>query len=115
MNFVVLGRDRAGGEARARHRAGHLRYVAGHQAKIVYAGPLLDGGRMVGSLFVFDVADRAALDSYLAEDPYFDPGIFESVEIWESRWMVPERQPGFLEAEAERAEGRSPAAAAGGR
>jgi hypothetical protein len=103
MNFVVLGRDKAGGEARARHRAQHLGYVQGHQSKIVYAGPLLDEGRMVGSLFVFDVADRAALDSYLAGDPYFNPGIFETVEIWESRWMVPEREPGFLAAEAERA------------
>lgn len=103
MNFVVLGRDKAGGEARARHRSDHLRYVEGHQARIVYAGPLLDQGRMVGSLFVFDVADRDVLDSYLAGDPYFNPGIFESVDIWESRWMVPEREPGFLAAEAERA------------
>ena len=104
MHFVVLGRDKAGGEARACHRADHLRYVEGHQATIVYAGPLLEEGRMVGSLFVFDVADRPALDAYLAEDPYFNPGIFETVEIWESRWMVPEREPGFLAAEAERAE-----------
>ena len=102
MNFVVLGRDRTDGEARARHRSAHLRYVEGHQAKIIYAGPLIEDGRMVGSLFVFDLPDRAALDSYLAGDPYFDPGIFESVEIWESRWMVPEREPGFLAAEAER-------------
>jgi uncharacterized protein YciI len=103
MNFVVLGRDRAGGEARARHRADHLLYVEGLQHLIVYAGPLLEEGRMVGSLFVFDVTDRAALDAHLAGDPYFNPGIFETVDIWESRWMVPEREPGFLAAEAERA------------
>ena len=103
MNFVVLGRDREGGLARARHRADHLRYVEGRQDLIVYAGPLLDEGRMVGSLLVFDLPDRAALDAYLAGDPYFDPGIFETVEIWESRWMVPEREPGFLAAEAARA------------
>lgn len=111
MNFVVLGRDKAGGAERARHRSDHLRYVERHQGKIVYAGPLLEEGRMVGSLFVFDVTDRAELDSYLAGDPYFDPGIFETVEIWESRWMVPEREPGFLVAEAERARAQSPAAA----
>ena len=58
---------------------------------------------MIGSIFIFDVPDRAALDSYMAGDPYFDPGIFETVEIYESRWMVPEREPGFLRAEAERA------------
>lgn len=103
MTFVVLGRDAEGGALRARHRADHLRYVAGHQDKIVYAGPLLEDGLMIGSLFVFDVPDRAALDAYLAGDPYFDPGIFATVDIWESRWMVPEREPGFLAAEAERA------------
>jgi uncharacterized protein YciI len=103
MNFVVLGRDPPGAEPRARHRADHLRYVEGRQDLIVYAGPLLEQGRMVGSLFVFDVADRAALDDYLGGDPYFNPGIFETVDIWESRWMVPEREPGFLAAEAEKA------------
>ena len=101
MHFVVLGRDKAGGEPRRRHRAAHLEHVADRQQQIVYAGPLLEEGRMVGSLFVFEVADRAALDACLAEDPYFaGEGIFDSVEIWESRWMVPEREPGFLAAEA---------------
>ena len=103
MNFVVLGRDVPGGAPRRCHRAAHLHYVAGRQGLIVYAGPLLEDGRMVGSIFIFDVADRAALDAYLADDPYFRENIFESVEIWESRWMVPEREEGFLKAEAERA------------
>jgi uncharacterized protein YciI len=103
MTFVVLGRDPPGGAPRARHRADHLCYVEGKQDQIVYAGPLLEDGRMVGSLFVFDVPDRAALDAHLAGDPYFNPGIFETIEIWESRWMVPEREPGLLAAEAERA------------
>lgn len=102
MIFVVLGRDVPGGARRRRCRAAHLDYVAGKQALIVYAGPLLDEGRMVGSLFVFEVADRTALDLYLADDPYFRDGVFQSIEIWESRWMVPEREPGFLKAEAER-------------
>jgi uncharacterized protein YciI len=103
MTFVVLGRDLPGGEARRRHRAEHLGFVAGQQERIVYAGPLIEAGEMVGSLFVFDLPDRAALDAYLAADPYFTAPIFERVEIWESRWMVPEREPGALAAEAQRA------------
>ena len=103
MHFVVIGKDRSE-EARRTRRPAHLEYVAGRQRLILYAGPLIEEGRMVGSLFVFELSDRAALDACLAADPYFaGEGIFESVEIWESRWMVPEREPGFLAAEAERA------------
>ena len=102
MNFVVIGKDK--GDRRRERRAAHLEHVAGWQRLIVYAGPLIEDGRMIGSVFVFDVPDRAALDAYLAGDPYFaDGGIFAAVEIYESRWMVPEREPGFLAAEAERA------------
>src|SRR3954468_21734797 len=103
MMFFLLGRNVPGRAPRRRCRAAHLDYVAGKQALIVYAGPLLDDGKMVGSLFVFEVPDRAALDAYLADDPYFRDGVFSSVDIWESRWMVPEREEGLLKAEAERA------------
>jgi uncharacterized protein YciI len=103
MHFVVIGKDREGGAPRRALRPAHLEFVERRQGEIVYGGPLIEGGAMVGSIFVFDLPDRAALDAYMAEDPYFTPGIFASVEIYESRWMVPEREPGFLKAEAERA------------
>ena len=103
MPFVVIGKDQAGSEARMRHRAAHLEFVAENQAPVIYAGPLLEDGRMTGSLFVFNFAERAALDAHLAADPYFTEGVFERIDIFESRWMVPEREPGFLAAEAEKA------------
>jgi uncharacterized protein YciI len=107
VTFVVIGKDKAGGALRRRHRAAHLDFIARHQAPIVYAGPLLEDDAMVGSLFVFDIDDRAALDAHLARDPYFAEGIFETVDIYESRWMVPEREPGFLAREAEKARDHS--------
>jgi hypothetical protein len=103
MQFVLIGKDKGDGQLRLKARAEHLEHVSRHQRLIVYAGPLIDGGRMVGSVFIFDLPDRVALDRYLAGDPYFRDAIFETVEIYESRWMVPEREPGFLAAEAERA------------
>lgn len=102
MHFIVIGRDKGDGSLRKDERPAHLEYVAAHQHLILYAGPLLETGRMIGSLFVFEVPDRAALDAYLARDPYFTRPIFETVEIYESRRMVPESEPGFLLAEAER-------------
>jgi hypothetical protein len=104
MHFVVIGKDEPSGQMRRQHRAAHLVFVAGRQHEIIYAGPLLEGERMIGSLFVFDVPDRAALDAYLTSDPYFAEEIFQSVEIFESRWMVPEREPGYLTQETERAQ-----------
>jgi uncharacterized protein YciI len=103
MHFVVIGKDKGAGEHRARHRAAHLEFVAERQEPIVYAGPLIEDSRMIGSLFVFDMADRGALDAHLSQDPYFAEQIFETVEIYESRRMVPEREPGFLRAEAAKA------------
>jgi uncharacterized protein YciI len=103
MIFVVIGKDKPGGEARRKHRAAHLEFIADHQAPLIYAGPLIEEGRMIGSLFVFEVADRAALGAHLARDPYFAEGIFEKVDVYESRWMVPERDPGSLAREAEKA------------
>ena len=105
MNFVVIGKDKGEGELRRAARPAHLAFVASKQHLILYAGPLIEEGRMIGSLFVFEVEARAALDSYLAEDPYFTAGIFETVEIYESRQMAPEGEPGFLAAEAEKARG----------
>ena len=105
MHFVVIGKDKGEGELRRTARPAHLEFVAGQQHLILFAGPLIEEGRMIGSLFVFNVEDRAALDSYLARDPYFTAGIFETVEIYETRRMVPETKPGLLAAEAERARG----------
>jgi uncharacterized protein YciI len=103
MYFVVIGKDPPGGAPRRAQRPAHLEFVEGRQDAIIYGGPLLEEGAMVGSLFVLDLPDRAGLDAYMAEDPYFTPGIFETIEVYESRWMVPEREPGALRAEAERA------------
>lgn len=102
MHYVVICKDKPGGELRRQSRPAHLDYVADRQNLFVYAGPLIEDGRMVGSVFVFDVPDRAALEIYMAGDPYFTAAIFATVEIYESRWMVPEREPGTLAAEAAR-------------
>jgi uncharacterized protein YciI len=103
MQFVVIGKDKGDGALRLAERPAHLEFVSEYQGVIIYAGPLISGGRMVGSVFIFDLPDRASLDAYLAQDPYFTRPIFDTVEIYESRWMVPEREPGGLAAEAERA------------
>jgi len=108
MSFVIIARDKDDGALRRRNRAAHLEHVATRQDLIIYAGPLIEEGRIVGSIFVFDLDAREAVDAYCADDPYFTAPIFDSIEIYESRWMVPERCPGSLAAEAKKARGARP-------
>jgi uncharacterized protein YciI len=103
MNFVVIGKDKPDPNLRLAARADHLEFIAARQESVVYAGPLIDQGRMIGSVFIFDLPDRHSLDAHLAQDPYFVQGIFETVEIYDSRWMVPERTSGMLAAEIAKA------------
>lgn len=44
---------------------------------------------MIGSLLVLEVADRAALDSFLADDPYAKAGLFQSVAVKRFRKVFP--------------------------
>ena len=100
MPFILYAKDKPNSTLRAQHRGAHLAFVATCREAFLYGGPMLDeGGRVVGSLMVLDLPDRAALDAHMARDPYFVEGIFGSVEIFESRQIVPEVTPGSLEAE----------------
>ncbi len=105
MLFVIHGYDRKpdGAEVRRRTRAAHLAFISSRTEIFRYGGALLDdAGRMVGSLMVLDLPDRAALDRHLAEDPYTRAGLYEPLHINETRQVLPEALPGFLAAELKR-------------
>ncbi|MBP7669923.1 MAG: YciI family protein [Ferrovibrio sp.] len=100
MLFVVIAKDHPGSAMRQKFRAEHLEFIADKQHLFRFGGPLLDEtGKPAGSLMILDFPDRAALDKHLAQDPYFREPVFESVQIHETRWIVPEMQPGALAAE----------------
>ncbi len=69
-------------ELRMATREAHLAYVREHAAQVKLAGPLLDEAEaMAGSLFILDVADRAAAEAFNAADPYQKAGLFGRVEL----------------------------------
>ena len=106
MLFLVLGYDRAQGgtEIRARTRIAHLEFVAAHRAAFRFGGALLgEGGRMIGTVALIEAPDRAALDCFLAGDPYNRAGLFGSVIICQANQALPEIAQGALLAELERA------------
>ena len=84
MHFAIHCLDRAGAlPTRLEHYESHKAYLASAPMNIVISGPLLDddGETMIGSLFVVDAADRAAVESFHHDDPFFREGVWEHVEI----------------------------------
>ena len=63
-------------------REAHLAYVRENLAQVKLAGPMLDeADGMAGSLFILEVADRAAAEAFNAADPYQKAGVFGRTEI----------------------------------
>jgi len=63
-------------------REAHLAYVRENLGQVKLAGPMLDeADGMAGSLFILDVADRAAVEAFNAADPYQTAGVFGRVDI----------------------------------
>ncbi len=64
------------------HRT-HLDRAEENGVDVVTAGTLVaaDGETPVGSIFVVDAKDRAAVDAFTRSDPYHLTGVWERVEI----------------------------------
>ncbi|MDQ7248840.1 YciI family protein [Dongia sedimenti] len=83
MPYMAYCLDKAGAlEIRMANRPKHVEYLTSYNDKLLFAGPLLDEKEaMIGSLLVLDVADRAEMDKFLANDPYAKAGLFRSVSV----------------------------------
>jgi uncharacterized protein len=87
MLFVVHALDHANIlPTRAKHYRDHrihLDRAEDHSVDVITAGTLLadDGETPVGSIFVIDAADRAAVDAFVRSDPYHVNGVWERVYI----------------------------------
>lgn len=87
MFFVIHATDK--GDAlptRAKYYRAHRAHLdeAGSQGiAVLMAGPLVadDGETPVGSLFVLEAKDRAAVDAFTRSDPYHLNGVWETVDI----------------------------------
>ncbi len=88
--FAVHAFDRPGrGEERQRLRPAHrerLR-VHDHPVAVRIGGPLTDeAGTMIGTLLVIEAESKAAVEAYLAGDPYFIADLFATVSITGFNW-----------------------------
>ena len=83
MQFLVKAYDGDGMlEKRMEVRPRHLEGMKALGRQIICAGGLLDDeGRMKGSALVMEFPDRAALDEYLAKEPYVAEGVWQKIEV----------------------------------
>lgn len=91
--FVYRGVDGARGlELRPAHRPAHLAHLEPLAAagRIVFAGPLLDAEeRPCGSVIVLEAEDLAAARAIAESDPYLVNGVFERVEVFGTKQVLP--------------------------
>jgi uncharacterized protein len=84
MLFVIYCIDKPGAEAtRAATMQAHRDYLASNPIKVVLSGPLTsdDGERVIGSFFLVEAADRAAVERFQHNDPLYHAGIWETAEV----------------------------------
>ena len=87
MQFIIHAHDKADGEARrAPVREAQHEYLKRHHDIIVARGPLLDdeGQRMIGSLLILDVVNKAEAEAFWSGTPISRAGVYERVTM--ERW-----------------------------
>ena len=83
MQFIIKAYDGPDMlEKRMEVRPDHLEGMKALGKQIICAGGLLDDeGKMKGSALVMEFPDRAALDNYLANEPYVVAGVWQKIEV----------------------------------
>jgi len=83
MLFAVHCVDAKGVDAiRSQYHAPHKDYLVGQKRILVVGGALTDAAdQPVGSLYIVNVADRAAAEAFAKNDPFTAAGVFGTVTI----------------------------------
>lgn len=85
MQFIITAHDYADGLSRRQAaRESHLAALKKLKAegRILYAAAMVnEAGDMVGSTMICDFSDRAALDAYLAAEPYVTQKVWDKITV----------------------------------
>lgn len=94
--WVVIARDGRDAEALARRMKARPAHFEGLKPMLeagtlrVGGAMLDDGGKMCGSVAMVEFPDRAALDAWLAEEPYVTGDVWRDIEVIPFRIAVPD-------------------------
>ena len=94
MHFLITAHDGRDADAPARRQAAREAHLAGAKemkdaGTMLFGAALLDeAGNMIGSAMLVDLPDRAAVDAWLARDPYTTGGVWQEVTVVPCRVSV---------------------------
>jgi uncharacterized protein YciI len=68
---------------RDEHRQAHRAYLSTYLQRIFFSGPLWDDEAFdqTGTIFLIDLESRAAVEAFLAQEPYTQEGVFATITI----------------------------------
>ncbi len=87
MQFLLIAHDGTDSEAlerRLKVREEHLEKIEElkQSGNFLFGGAILDvDGKMIGSMIVYELPDKQALDEILKDEPYFTKGVWKKIEI----------------------------------
>ena len=87
MLFVIHAMDKKDAiNTRAKHYKAHRQHLDDsqkHGVAVITAGPFVadDDETPIGSLFIIEAKDRAAVKAFVDSDPYHVNGVWDAVEI----------------------------------
>ncbi|MFN7025439.1 MAG: YciI-like protein [Pseudorhizobium sp.] len=91
MMFAFLCTDKPGHlDVRMETRPAHLEHLnkLNDEGTLRMAGPFLDDeGKPNGSLVIVEAEDMAAARALAEADPYYQAGLFETVEVKPYNWV----------------------------
>ena len=82
--YALVCFDRPDSSAlRDQHRASHQEFLQKNAKKIVFGGPLKNTpeGASTGALIVVNCASRKEAEDFIAADPFYKGGVYESVAV----------------------------------
>lgn len=86
MNYLVIARDQKdASERRLANREAHLAGASKlkEEGKLTYAVAMVEEGKMVGSVMVFNFETQEAFDLWKANEPYITGEVWGEVEVME--------------------------------
>jgi uncharacterized protein YciI len=92
--YAIVCFDRPDSSAlRDAHRAAHQEFLQQQSEKVVFGGPLKNTpeGASTGALIVVSCASRKEAEAFIAGDPFYRNGVYESVAVRAFKQVFPQK------------------------